>query len=68
MNIVKTIFIKPAHPDLIVRDPMTKQPLPVEGKEVTDNTYWCRRLRDGDVVKAKPPKKTAGSTTNSNKE
>lgn len=29
--------------------------LPPEGANVTLSTYWARRLRDGDVVEAKPP-------------
>tara|TARA_B100000686_G_scaffold348019_1_gene438075 strand:+ start:1101 stop:1289 length:189 start_codon:yes stop_codon:yes gene_type:complete len=35
--------------DKIVIDPLTNQPLPPEGKEVALNTYWRRRLKDGDV-------------------
>jgi hypothetical protein len=37
-------------PGLIVRDPQTRQPLPAEGIEVSeDNTYWLRREREGDI-------------------
>lgn len=49
------MFIRPATPGLIVRDPNTKQPLPEEGKEVPPLTYWFRRLRDGDVIEGPPP-------------
>lgn len=65
---MNTIFVKPAREGLIVRDPITKQIMPADGKEVTDSTYWRRRLRDGDVVKARPPKKVANSASNPNKE
>lgn len=42
--------VKPAHPSAIVRDPHTKRPLPAEGDDVPDTSFWHRRLRDGDVV------------------
>jgi hypothetical protein len=40
-----------------VRDPVTKQLLPAAGRDVPDNQFWRRRLRDGDVVveTAAPP-------------
>jgi Protein of unknown function (DUF2635) len=41
--------VKPA-PDRMVRDPLNNQLLPDEGREVPDNQFWRRRLRDGDVV------------------
>lgn len=40
--------VKPA-PGLVVRDPATRQPLPADGGEVPDTTFWRRRLADGDV-------------------
>lgn len=46
-----TLTIKPAKPDLIVRDPDTGQPLAADGEVKPGNSYWLRRLRDGDVVK-----------------
>lgn len=53
-------FIKPAKPDLIVRDHADKlRPLPAEGKEVAWDATWARRERDGDIVvpeTAKPAK------------
>lgn len=52
------MFIKPARPDLIVRDPAKfYQPLPADGIEVGDDNakYWSRRIADGDVVEAEPP-------------
>jgi hypothetical protein len=35
---------------LSVRDPELMDLLPAEGREVPNNYYWNRRLRDGDVV------------------
>lgn len=43
------MFVKPAE-SLVVRDPVTKLQLPADGKEVPENSYWQRRLRDGDVL------------------
>lgn len=48
------IFIKPATPDLKVRKPVNGH-LAAEGEEVNAESYWLRRLADGDVVKAEPP-------------
>lgn len=48
------MFVKPAD-GLRVLDPRHKQPLPADGREVPDNAYWTRRLRDGDVIAAEPP-------------
>ncbi len=43
--------VKPSKPDLIVRDPKTRKPLPAEGIEVNIlETYWHKRLVCGDVV------------------
>jgi hypothetical protein len=47
------MFVKPAD-GLKVRDEASGQHLPAEGKEVPETTYWLRRLRSGDVVKAEP--------------
>lgn len=52
----KTLFLKPADPDLIVRDPDKRRALPVDGAEVPNTTYWQRRLKDGDVIKTSRPK------------
>lgn len=49
------MFIAPA-PGLHVRDPYTLRHVPDAGQLVpTDDTYWNRRLADGDVVLATPP-------------
>lgn len=46
------MLIKPAREGLKVLDPVTFQPLPPEGREVPDHdTYWLRRMYDGDVTK-----------------
>ena len=34
----------------IIRDPVSKLPLPAEGKKVKLDTYWRRRILDGDVT------------------
>lgn len=50
------MFVKPAVPGLVVRDPHSKIPLPAAGASVPDDSsYWQRRLRSGDVVVAEPP-------------
>lgn len=48
------IYIKPA-PGLKVR---TQQGsfLPEEGAEVERDSFWVRRINDGDVVETTPPK------------
>lgn len=43
------MFVKPKL-GLIVRDPVSKRPLPLEGGDVPREGYWLRRLRSGDVV------------------
>lgn len=50
------MFLKPARAGL--RVPIPGAPgrvLPEEGAEVVEETYWLRRLADGDVVEALPP-------------
>lgn len=46
--------VKPAE-GRAVRDPLTKALLPAAGRDVPDNQFWRRRLRDGDVVSADTP-------------
>lgn len=43
---------------LNVIDPANGQPLPPEGKEVADTTYWRRRLAEGDVTEGSAQKKS----------
>lgn len=46
-----------------VRDPHTREPVPVGGRTVSDfDPFWARRLRDGDVTKT-PPKATTPEPT-----
>lgn len=42
----KTLVPKPG---LLVRDPLTMEPLPAGGAPKPLTTYWLRRLKDGDV-------------------
>jgi len=53
------MFVKPAHPDLLVANPDARPPmprhLPAEGVEVPDTQYWRRRIADGDVILAPAP-------------
>lgn len=53
---MEKIHIKPQK-DLVVIDPDTGDPLPQSGKEVRRNSYWLRRLKDGDVLQLKNPQK-----------
>lgn len=45
--------VKPK-PGLVVRDSVTRQPLPPEGAEKPETSYWQRRLAAGDVVRVEP--------------
>lgn len=48
------MFIKP-RAGIKVRDPVSKLHIPETGVEVSDtDTYWARRLADGDVIEVKP--------------
>jgi hypothetical protein len=42
-------WIKPREGD-VIRDPETGRALPAEGAEVIWNSWWQRRLNDGDIV------------------
>ena len=58
-----TVFVRP-RTGLIVRDPVTREPLPADGADVSRSPYWLRRLRAGDIVpatKASPAKDKAGT-------
>lgn len=52
------MFVKPA-PGLLVRDPVTKFPLPAEGREVQPTSYWMRRIASGDVELTEAPEESA---------
>lgn len=49
MNTPQTIRVKPA-PGLTVRDPITRKPLPAEGDDVQNSSFWRRRIAEGSVV------------------
>lgn len=50
------LFVKPT-PGLRVRNPERGgELLPEDGAAVPRNSYWFRRLRDGDVQEAQPPR------------
>jgi hypothetical protein len=55
-----------AAPGLTVIDPSSGFPLPAEGKEVNLDTFWFRRLEQGDCVRCEdaPPaaEKTSAET------
>jgi len=45
------IKVKPARPDLLVRNPdRDYRPLAAEGEDVPDTIEWRRRILSGDVV------------------
>ena len=52
---METKFLKPAK-DMLVRLENATRHLLADGESVTMSAYWRRRLRDGDVIAAKPPK------------
>lgn len=47
--------VKPVDPTAIIRDPHTRIPLPAEGGEVSENSFWTRRLLAGEVVLVDEP-------------
>lgn len=57
------LFVKPG-PGLRVRmpGPHTAGHLPPEGAEVPDDTYWHRRIAEGDVTLVQPAVKAASKT------
>jgi hypothetical protein len=54
-----TKFVKPK-PGMIVRDPKSKIPIPVEGMNVpwvgSEGSFWRRRLTDGSIEIVEPAK------------
>jgi hypothetical protein len=40
---------------LRIRDPESRAPLDPAGQWKTDNEFWRRLLRDGDVIEGAPP-------------
>ena len=47
-------FLKPKAAGVLVRDPVTWQPLRDEGEWKPADQYWLRRIRDGDVIDETP--------------
>ncbi|NNP68960.1 DUF2635 domain-containing protein [Acinetobacter sp. Ac_5812] len=44
-----------------IPDPSFGDYLPENGREVEKNSYWVRRLRDGDVIHKNAPKPQAST-------
>ena len=55
----KYIFVKPVEGG-IVRDPVTMQIVPKEGKKVRLDKYWQRRIDDKDVNASELPSNDKG--------
>lgn len=49
------MYVKPIDPSVLVRDPVRGDVIPVEGREVEENSYWLRRIRFKEVMRATPP-------------
>lgn len=49
-------------PRLNLRDPDRRDRIPPEGRDVPQNDFWARRLRDGDVELGAPPQAAAEAT------
>jgi len=49
-----TMYVVPAE-GLVIRDPVTLIPLPLEGAEVPLSQHWLRRLERGDVREVPRP-------------
>ena len=54
------MFVKPAGGRTVLR-PDTLAPLPAEGAEVPDSSFWQRRLGSGEVELTDPPAATRES-------
>jgi hypothetical protein len=48
------IFVKPRE-GYIVRDPINMQPVPKEGRFVSETQYWRQRIIEGDLTEETPP-------------
>lgn len=57
---MQTMFVKPA-PGRLVRFPDNPdRVLDDSGDEVPVNSYWSRRVKEGDVIKSKPARDKGG--------
>ncbi len=48
------MFLKPITPELKIPDPLRKDYLPPEGREITIDPYWTRRQLANEVVEVIP--------------
>ncbi len=46
---MQTIRVKP-QAGLLVRDPLTRQPLKAAGEDKPRNAYWLRRINEKSVI------------------
>ena len=64
---MNTIFIRPARPGVLLRDPATGEAIPQEGALVTlsgTRAFWLRRVKDGDAeMGPEPPAEKAAART-----
>lgn len=51
---MERIFVQPVE-GRRCKDPETYELLPVRGKSVVKNSYWLRRVKDGDCIVADRP-------------
>jgi len=61
------MFIKPAKPDILLRDPRSRVQLNPEGGNVPNTSFWVRRIQDGDAVEVKPADSTKKSSKKTRK-
>ena len=54
---MREIKIKPKVKGLLVRDPITCEPLKANGEMKPRNAYWLRRILDASVVELEDKKK-----------
>jgi hypothetical protein len=52
----QTLFIKPAQPGAMIRDPVTYRQLAAEGEEKPATAHWLRARDRGDVIETARPK------------
>ena len=57
------MFVKPAKPDMTVRDPRSRIALPPEGRKVPQTGFWLRRIASGDVVVTTPEEIAKGKAS-----
>jgi hypothetical protein len=54
---MREIKIKPKVKGVLVRDPITREPLKASGEMKPRNTYWLRRILDASVIEVDSKKK-----------